>query len=204
MRFATNSSCASIRGKRREYHKSMISYLCTHLYVLTGVFDLLTILCMAASFFTRKKSSFFALQVLGNVGNVFSLLLNASYASSVGCVIATVRMAVFYAYGRKNKPVPAILVALILSLTLAVGVLLSARPFDLVFTAGLILFTLICLIPDAEIMKLSLVLPFTLYAVYGFSVGAAGLALSSLVEATASVLAFCLSRSKGKKRAKVA
>lgn len=142
----------------------------------------LSAIVVAVSYFTTDKA-FFVLQTVSNILISLSFLMQGLYLSALGTVVATIRTITL---GLSDKTFLKISIFCILhALVSLIG---YDTIYDLIYLAGLEMFTIAFLIRDTHIFRCALIVPNLLYVVYKLCVGSIGSMIGTLIETIAIVV----------------
>lgn len=144
----------------------MIEFFIENSYLFSQVFGFVSTLCLVLAFFQSKRTTFFIMQTTANVFIVLSYFALGRFIVSLGCVIATIRTAVFAIYAKKDKDIPWYVVLIIITANVTACAITVAHVLDILFVAGLVVYTLASTIKNLRVMRTILIFPTILYAVY--------------------------------------
>ena len=166
----------------------MIEFLTNNRDVLVTILGILATTVIAISYFARKRSVFFALQIAGNVFIMLSYLVSMSFLACISYVISTSRMITFMVFEKLKKDVPWFVIAIIVSLNIISSILLWRSPLDLIILIGMVSYTVSCKIKDGLIMRIAFIVPLSLYWIYAIVDSNLGSFIPSIFEFGASLV----------------
>ena len=144
----------------------MLDFLIKNSYLLSQILGFFSTLCLVFSFFQTKRTQFFILQTMGNIFIVLSYFALGRFVVSIGCVIATIRTAIFATFAKKDKDVPLFVVIAVIVVNVFACAFTITHWLDITFVIGLIIYTLGCTIKNIQTMRAILIFPTILYTVY--------------------------------------
>ena len=165
----------------------MIEFFIENSYLFSQVFGFVSTLCLVLAFFQSKRTTFFIMQTTANVFIVLSYFALGRFIVSLGCVIATIRTAVFAIYAKKDKDIPWYVVLIIITANVTACAITVAHVLDILFVAGLVVYTLASTIKNLRVMRTILIFPTILYAVYALVFENYTGLISTLFELTALI-----------------
>lgn len=165
----------------------MIEFFIENSYLFSQIFGFMATLCLIFAFFQTKRTMFFIMQTTGNVFIVLSYFALGRYIVSLACIVATIRTTVFAIFAKKEKDVPWYVVLVIIIANVSACAITVAHVLDLLFVAGLIIYTLASTIKNLRVMRIILVFPTILYAAYALAFGNYTGLISTLFELTALI-----------------
>ena len=165
----------------------MLEFFIENSYLFSQVFGFVSTLCLVLAFFQSKRTTFFIMQTTANVFIVLSYFALGRFIVSLGCVIATIRTAVFAIYAKKDKDIPWYVVLIIITANVSACAITVAHALDILFVAGLVVYTLASTIKNLRVMRIILIFPTILYAVYALVFENYTGLISTLFELTALI-----------------
>ena len=164
----------------------LVEFITNNSKLISDILAICVLICSCLSFFMRKKILFFSLQTAVNVLTVLSYFIRGNYSASIGCFIAIIRTVVFTYASARNKNVSWVIVFAIIAATIAscVGTYIFAggTPFDLIYMAGLIVFTLSFKIKSQKKMRYGILVATILYCTFNLCTGNTYLLVKCLIE----------------------
>lgn len=154
-------------------------------------------LCLySLSYFFNSKRNYLILQLSGNAFLSLSYFLIGSYFTMVSVFIGVFRGLICYAYEKRNKKVPAILVALLCAVTVFSYVLINyvilseASPWDALYLFASCMYAVTFAIRNIKVMRYAVLVPHSCAVAYNLLIKAPiSSAISYAIELAVTVVA---------------
>lgn len=167
-------------------------------FILTQLFGGVALILVVISYLLKSKVCFLGIQIIANIFYGLSFIFSNAIVAGINSFVSILRVLLLYYYARKNKNAPIEWIFILSSLYLLVGVIFFNSYYDIVVMITPILFTIAMWLKNMQFVRLMLLIPNVILAIYAILFRAYTTAVLNFIELITIIIALIKYSRQGK------
>lgn len=138
------------------------------MFILAQIFGIFVIIFNVIAMQMKHKNQIFFMLIFVSIFSALNFILLKSYSGCFICLFAIIQIIINYCLGKKNKPIPKILVGLYIIISIIIGTFTYKTYIDILPIICSILYTITILQKNEKRIRLISLINIILWIIYDF------------------------------------
>ncbi len=158
-------------------------------FILAQVTGGIALVLVVFSYYAKRKTTFFVLQIFSNIFYGLSFIFSHSLVAGINTLISIIRIIELYYFEKSGRETPAYLIIVYSCMYIAVGIAFYNSMYDIIPIITPIIFTVAMWMKNMQLIRYTMLLPQVALFIYAIICQAYTSALLNLIELVAIIIA---------------